>query len=161
MFFTNFRHSFLGRIDKDKRASARHTPVGAATMPATLQLQPVRLNGTTQCSGGNLPPYTLYIWICNNQCKNVCHSDRSVSGVEESTTLVKEPPQGKTCYLRRFLGSASLHSEWHVEGWFRFVRTGCIRNVAWRWIIAATLRDSIQPHGLYSGRGGRQGCRPY
>ena len=41
----------------------------------------------------------------------VCHSDRSVSGVEESTTLVKEPTQDKTCYSGRFLHSISFRSE--------------------------------------------------
>ena len=34
-----------------------------------------------------------------------CHSDRSASGVEESTTWDNEPPQDKTCHLGRFLGS--------------------------------------------------------
>ena len=38
----------------------------------------------------------------------VCHSDRSVSGVEESTTLDKEPTQGKTGNSGRFLDSHSL-----------------------------------------------------
>ena len=33
-----------------------------------------------------------------------------------------------------------------------FNRTGYSRNVAWRWIIAATLCGSIHPHRLYSGR---------
>ena len=40
--------------------------------------------------------------------QNVCHSDRSVSGVEESTTWDDEPPQDKICCLRRFLDSVSL-----------------------------------------------------
>ena len=35
----------------------------------------------------------------------LCHSDRSASGVEESTTWDDEPTQDKTCYLRRFLDS--------------------------------------------------------
>ena len=43
-------------------AGGNHTMISSANLsPATLQLQPVRLNGITQCSGGNLPPYTLYI----------------------------------------------------------------------------------------------------
>ncbi len=37
-----------------------------------------------------------------------CHSDRSVSGAEESTTLEKEPSQGKICNLSRSL--RSFHS---------------------------------------------------
>ena len=37
-----------------------------------------------------------------------CHSDRSVSGVEESTTLEKEPPQDKICNSGRFLDSHSF-----------------------------------------------------
>ena len=41
-----------------------------------------------------------------------------------------------------------------------FIRTGYIRYVAWRWIIAATLRNSIQPHRLYMQRGGRQIAAP-
>ena len=35
----------------------------------------------------------------------VCHSDRSVSGVEESTTWQKVPTQGKICNLSGFLDS--------------------------------------------------------
>ena len=35
----------------------------------------------------------------------LCHSDRSASGVEESTTWDDEPPQDKTCHLGRFLDS--------------------------------------------------------
>ena len=33
--------------------------------------------------------HSLDICICNNQRKNACHSDRSVSGVEESTQVAK------------------------------------------------------------------------
>ena len=44
---------------------------------------------------------------------HLCHSDRSVSGVEESTTWDDEPTQDKTCYLGRFLGSLrSLGMTW-------------------------------------------------
>ena len=35
----------------------------------------------------------------------LCHSDRSASGVEESTVLDNEPTQNKICHLRRFLDS--------------------------------------------------------
>ena len=51
----------------------------------------------------------------------------------------------------------SLRFRWLVDS---FIRTGCIRNVAWRWIIAATLRSTIQPHRLYSKRGGRLVAAP-
>ena len=40
-----------------------------------------------------------------NNVPPFCHSDRSASGAEESTTWDKEPPQDKTCHLGRFLGS--------------------------------------------------------
>ena len=82
-----------------------------------------------------------------------CHSDRSVSGVEESTTLVKEPTQDKTCCLGRFLdshsfarndmpGGGSVLSTRVIFGALLgdessplhcvvpFNRTGCIRDVA-------------------------------
>ena len=46
-----------------------------------------------------------------------CHSDRSVSGVEESTTLDEEPTQAKICHLGRFLDSFhSLGMTWSVGG---------------------------------------------
>ena len=46
-----------------------------------------------------------------------CHSDRSVSGVEESTTLDEEPTQDKICHLGRFLDSFhSLGMTWSVGG---------------------------------------------
>ena len=58
-----------------------------------------------------------------------CHSDRSVSGVEESTTLVKEPTQGKICNSRRFLGSLrSLGMTYRYV--IPFNHTGYNRNVA-------------------------------
>ena len=60
---------------------------GLCAVPGTWQIQPVWINRTTS---------------------QVCHSDRSVSGVEESTTLVKKPAQGKACNLGRFLDSLSL-----------------------------------------------------
>ena len=40
-----------------------------------------------------------------------CHSDRSVSGVEESTTLDIKPTQDKTSNSGRFLHSISFRSE--------------------------------------------------
>ena len=51
----------------------------------------------------------------------------------------------------------SLRFRWEVDS---FIHTGCIRYVAWRWIIAATLRGSIRPYRLYSERGGRQIAAP-
>ena len=41
----------------------------------------------------------------------------------------------------------SLRFRWEVDS---FSHTGCVRNVVWRWIIAATLRNTIQPYRLYS-----------
>ena len=38
----------------------------------------------------------------------LCHSDRSASGVEESTTLENEPTQDETCHSGRFLDSHSF-----------------------------------------------------
>ena len=58
----------------------------------------------------------------------IYHSDRSASGVEESTTWDDEPPQDKTCYLGRFLDSHS------------FARNDMSGG------------GTIQPHRLYSGR---------
>ena len=57
-----------------------------------------------------------------------CHSDGRVSGVEESTTLLKEPTQDKACYSGRFLGS--------------------LRS------LGMTCRGAVPfcPHGLYSKR---------
>ena len=73
--------------------------------------------GTPHCSGGNLPPpgpqgrnRGTFEFVTLN-AKNACHSDRSVSGVEESTTWDNEPSQDKICYLRGFLDSVSLRSE--------------------------------------------------
>ena len=59
-----------------------------------------------------------------------CHSDRSVSGVEKSTTLLKEPTQGKICNSGRFLDSLLLARNDMPGG-------GC-----------------IQPYGLHSLRTG-------
>ena len=61
-----------------------------------------------------------------------CHSDRSASGVEESTTWQKVPTQGKICNLRRFLGSLrSLGMT--CRGAVPFTGTGCIRYGASPW----------------------------
>ena len=51
----------------------------------------IRKDGTIPDNTRHLPP--------------LCHSDRSVSGVEESTTLQKEPTQDKICHLSGFLDS--------------------------------------------------------
>ena len=79
----------------------------------------MRVNGTTR----NMVPPTVAAATCRHPARragivvrsypqqsnqNVCHSDRSVSGVEESTTWDDEPPQDKICCLRRFLDSVSL-----------------------------------------------------
>ena len=52
-----------------------------------------------------------------------CHSDRSASGVEESTTWQNEPTQDKTCHLGRFLDSLRSRND-IIDGWFHFVHTG-------------------------------------
>ena len=58
----------------------------------------------------------------------LCHSDRSVSGVEKSTTWEKEPPQDKICNSGRFLDS--LRSLGMTHRWVvPIIRTGYIRNV--------------------------------
>ena len=68
------------------------------------------------------------VWI-NKTTSRVCHSDRSVSGVEESTTLENEPTQGKTCCLGRFLDSlCSLGMT--CRGVVSFNHTGYHCNVA-------------------------------
>ena len=71
-------------------------------------------------------PESWYVYICNSQTRNVCHSDRSVSGVEESTTLDNEPPQDKTCYLGRFLDSLRFARN-DMSGGVPINLTGCIR----------------------------------
>ena len=62
-------------------------------------------------------------------------------------------------YLQR--GGRQIAAPTDTPGGIPFNRTGYSRNVAWRWIIAATLRGTIHPHRLYAERGGRQICRPY
>ena len=87
------------------------------------------------CSGGNLPPTGpqgrsrgTFEFVTPN-AKNVCHSDRSASGVEESSTLENEPPQDKACYSGRFLDSLRSLGMTCREV-FPFNRTGCICHVA-------------------------------
>ena len=98
-----------------------------------------------------------------------CHSDRSVSGVEESTTLVKEPTQDKTCCLGRFLdshsfarndmpGGGSVLSTRVIFGALLgdessplhcvvpFNRTGYIRNVAGGRLPPLRYICSVLPH---------------
>ena len=57
--------------------------------------------------------------------------------MEESTTLVNEPPQDKICHSGRFLDSHSLPRNDMSGG------------------------GTIHPHRLYSERGGRHSSRPY
>ena len=73
----------------------------------------------------------------NKTTPQVCHSDRSASGAEESTTLEKEPTQGKTCYLRRFL------------------RSLCSVGMTCRGVVP------FCPHSLYSKRGMAMNHRRY
>ena len=91
-----------------------------------------------QLSGGQLPIggfvywHRLYLQRSGTVTDNtshvppVCHSDRSDSGVEESTTWDKEPTQDKTCYSGRFLDSLrslGMTCRWVVP----ISLTGCIR----------------------------------
>ena len=52
--------------------------------------------------------------------------------------------------------SVGMTCRWVVS----FIHTGYNCRVAWRWIIAATLRGSVHPHRLYMQRGGRQIAAP-
>ena len=65
---------------------------------------------------------------CIRHVPHFCHSDRSASGVEESTTLVKEPTQDKICYSGRFLDSFHSLGMTYRRG-VPFNHTGYIRNV--------------------------------
>ena len=88
-----------------------------------------------QLSGGQLPIggfvywHRLYLQRSGTVTDNTrhvppfCHSDRSVSGVEESTTWDKEPTQDKTCYSGRFLDSLGMT----CRGVVPISLTGCIR----------------------------------
>ena len=72
----------------------------------------------------------------------VCHSDRSASGVEESTTWQKVPTQGKICHSGRFLDSLrSLGMTY--RGWFRLVCTGCICHAAER-LMCRSARERTE-----------------
>ena len=78
----------------------------------------------------------------------------SVSGVEESTTLVNEPTQNKTCYSGRFLDSLrslGMTCRYVVS----FNHTGHICNVAGGKIAAPTVSlvgATVHPYGFYSQR---------
>ena len=76
-----------------------HPKYGTPTVAAAICRQPAAR------------PESWYIRIRNSQTRNACHSDRSASGVEGSTTWDNEPPQDKTCHSGRFLDSVSLRSE--------------------------------------------------
>ena len=62
-----------------------------------------------------------------------CHSYRSVSGAEESTTLEEEPTQSKICYLGRFLGS------------LLFARNNKSGNVSTSAPVVPTMRNAVPP----------------
>ena len=126
-----------------------------------------------------------------------CHSDRSVSRVEKSTTLLKEPTQGKICNSGRFLDSLLLARNDMPGGGciqpygLHSLRTGTahrpfptvslggctsapivptMQNAVPRLIHRLWRspfpegegygRNTIQPHRLYSKRGGRQIAAP-
>ena len=61
----------------------------------------------------------------------VCHSDRSVSGAEESTTWQKVLTQGKICNLSGFLDSLRFARN-DMPGGVLVVRRGCNGNVTER-----------------------------
>ena len=85
------------------------------------------------CRSGSVPNITR---VDGRYHLSICHSDRSDSGVEESTTLEKEPTQDKACCLGRALDSHSLPRD------------------------DMSIGDTIHPHRLYSERGGRQIAAP-
>ena len=68
--------------------------------------------------------------IPENVTRNVIQAF-SASGVEESTTLEKVPPQDKTSNLGRFLDSLRSRND-IIDGWFHFVHTGYNCNAAER-----------------------------
>ena len=141
------------------------TPVGAAILPpATFRLQPVRMNGTTQCSGDDSSPSNVSNITCAVERNHppICHSE----GAKASRGIF---PSGKL-YLVLVLSSTWWIPplRWRcgrndIRFWFdcyRFKRTTIPAYAGWRQIAAATLRGTIQPHRLYSKRGGRQIAAP-
>ena len=70
---------------------------------------------------------------------SICHSDRSVSGVEKSSTLDNEPTQDKIYNLRGFLDSlCSLGMTCQGVSWL--IHTGYIRN------DPRTVADNTRKH---------------
>ena len=84
--------------------------------------------------------------------------------MEESTTLGKRPTQDKTCHSGRFLGSFHSLGMTYAVGFTSAPIVPTMRSVVPRLIHrlrrspfpeGKVLRGSIQPHRLYSKRGGR------
>ena len=87
----------------------------------------------------------------------ICHSDRSVSGVEESTTLEKELPQDITSNFGRFLDSHSLPRNDMSGGWFQL--SARVLSVTLHGDESSPLHwvyriwgNTIHPHVLYLER---------
>ena len=99
-----------------------------------------------ECRPAQAPERTELLPIKIENVPPLCHSDRSDSGVEESSTLDNEPTQDKICNLSGFLDSLrSLGMT--CRGVVPFNRTGCIRNGAspWRGWMALGQRRYIVP----------------
>ena len=101
-------------VNKPPQSTVQELPLGEAG-----SAQPRLMRGR-----GNVKHYRNCRRIRNN-VPPFCHSDRSASGAEESTTWDKEPPQDKTCHLGRFLGSLPFARN-DMSGGFRFICTGVI-----------------------------------
>ena len=103
---------------------------------------PPRKDGTVPEKSRKRPPF--------------CHSDRSGSGVEESTTLEEGLTQDKTCCLGRFLDSLrslgmTCRGQSHLDS--------IDESSPLHWVYRV-LGNTIQPHRLYLQRGGRQIAAP-
>ena len=114
------------------------------TTSAAFRIQSVRMNGTTHQRNRrerpvcrSAPERTELFPIKPENVSHFCHSDRSVSGVEESTTLGNEPTQDKTGNSGRFLDSHS------------FARNDM------------SVGGSVQLHGIYLQRGMAMNHRRY
>ena len=70
-------------------------------------------------------------------------------------------PFNRTSYIRYVPRNGTQAVPYgSAGGLYRSTAQVNICDVAWRWIIAATLRNTIQPHRFYSQRSGRQIAAP-
>ena len=103
-------------------------------------------------AAANLPPCTLCICIYNNQCK------KRMSFRPWASAEWRNPPRWIKNHhkikpvTREDSSTRFTRSEWHVDRWYHTTTQVVFVTLSWRWIIAATLRSSIHPHGLYSRR---------